>query len=215
VEFRLLYQGELLSSGNHSRVENKHAIRKSFHPQLSRLWKTNFGLRQLAAFEGNRANPRPNASEDDRIMAGVEALGKQQSMHGFNWLPVAMNRIALRCSLDILLLRPEGDVPIYGKSADQCVIQGADIDGQIKTLLDALQIPPQLQDLPNDARPDVDETPFFCVLHNDRLISEIRLSAKPLLLLPNTRQVRSCDAFALIHVKLNHVSPGTFDRYYD
>jgi len=172
-------------------------------------------LRQIAAFEGNRANPGANASEDDCVMAGIDALGRQQSMHGFNWLPVAMKRIALRCSLDILLLRPEGDVPVYGRAVSSFVMKRADIDGQIKTLLDALQIPPQLQDLPNDSRPDVNETPFFCVLHNDQLISEIRLSAEPLLLLPNTRQVRSFDAFALIHVKLNHASPGTFDRYYD
>jgi len=51
LEFRLLYQGELLPCGNsNKRVPEKHAIRKSLHPQLKRLWnmQATSGQRRLA-----------------------------------------------------------------------------------------------------------------------------------------------------------------------
>jgi hypothetical protein len=45
VEFRLLYEGELLpSAGTNKRTAEKHAIRRAFHPQLRRLWNTNSNL---------------------------------------------------------------------------------------------------------------------------------------------------------------------------
>jgi hypothetical protein len=48
MEFRLLYEGELLPSANQCRPSEKHAIRRSFHPQLRRLWSAEENLRELA-----------------------------------------------------------------------------------------------------------------------------------------------------------------------
>ena len=50
VEFRLLYEGELLPSGNVGRAAEKHAIRRVFNPQLRRLWSTENNLKALARF---------------------------------------------------------------------------------------------------------------------------------------------------------------------
>jgi hypothetical protein len=48
VEFRLLYSGRLLgASRNDNRPAQKHEIRRSFHPQLRRLWATNQNLQRM------------------------------------------------------------------------------------------------------------------------------------------------------------------------
>ena len=61
--------------------------------------------------------------------------------------------------------------------------------------------------------PQEDETPFFCLLEDDRLISEIRVNGDQLLLLPNERQVKANDSFVLIHVKLNPKYPGALGNF--
>ena len=50
-----------------------------------------------------------------------------------------------------------------------------DIDGQIKTLFDALGIPENTEETAN-ATPDKDEQPFFCLLQDDRLVTEVRVT---------------------------------------
>jgi hypothetical protein len=49
MEFRLLYEGELLPSSNAKRrPREKHVIRRAFHPQLRRLWHLSSNLQQVA-----------------------------------------------------------------------------------------------------------------------------------------------------------------------
>ena len=62
--------------------------------------------------------------------------------------------------------------------------------------------------------PQEDEDPFFCLLEDDRLISEVRVTTDQLLLLPNQRELKANDAHVIIHVKLNHRHPRTFDNYF-
>ena len=55
VEFRLLYAGELPSSGNKSRPDIKHAIRREFHPQLRKnsviqIIKVSISLHKIAPY---------------------------------------------------------------------------------------------------------------------------------------------------------------------
>lgn len=110
----------------------------------------------------------------------------------------------LRCSLDILLLRPEEPQYIYRQG---------DIDGQLKTLFDALRLPANSQET-GGVEPQDDETPFFCLLEDDRLISEVRITTDQLLMLPNREAVKANDAYAVIHVKLNHRNARTFGNYF-
>jgi hypothetical protein len=209
VEFRLIYEGVLPSSAGSSRhSEEKHQIRKSFHPQLRRLWKVKPGLQQLAAQWGTwavskyghekypRGNPWPEI--------GLIAMGENWNRNGFDFVPLVTEKIALRCSVDILLLRPEERKYIFEQS---------DIDGQLKTLFDALRIPKNGEST-GGASPSEDEKPFFCFLEDDRLISEVHVIADQLLLLPHERELKANQAFAVIHVRLHHNPPGTFDQYF-
>jgi hypothetical protein len=199
VEFHLLYSGQL-HSGNSDNVRvEKHAIRKIFHVQLRHLWATHPNLREMAVGRGAlvRSTTSDVAAEllpEDAFQAGLEFIGKNHNRNGFNFLPLVTKALCLRCALDILFLRRED-----GKS----LIQDGDIDGRLKTLFDAMKMTAQAQDLPTGARPDDNENPFFCLLEDDSLISEVHVNTAPLLMLPNSLAIDKHDAYLQIGVRLN------------
>jgi hypothetical protein len=64
VEFRLLYWGEVLASSNTKRRSaEKQAMRREFHPQLKRLWKTRRNLRFFLHDIGMRGAMRGDAGQ--------------------------------------------------------------------------------------------------------------------------------------------------------
>lgn len=133
MEFRLLYEGQL---GANRRPKEKHAIRRSFHPQLRHLWKIKNNLRQLAEHRStsylvSKQDPRPTTKEE-RIGIGIRAIGEHWSRAGFQLVPLVTRKHDVRCSLDILLLRPD---------EDRFILNSGDIDGRLKMLFDALRIP--------------------------------------------------------------------------
>lgn len=199
MEFRLLFEGKLPSSGNAS---EKHSIRKSFHPQLRELWRKNPSLRQLSINKGNDGTPV--TSEDERFARGIQAIGRNWNRAGYNLVPLVTPEMALRCSLDIVLLRPENE---HG------IVRNGDIDNKLKTLFDALRIPESATETGGE-KAGQDDDPLFVLLQDDGLISEVKVSTDQLLMLPNQRQVRSDDAHAIIHVRLNHRNARTFDNYF-
>jgi hypothetical protein len=198
--FRLLYQGPLPSSGNQSNVKWKHELRRSFHPQLRRLWSLLPNLRQYASYQSTEGT-----AGDERFQLGLKAIGRNWNVGEYDFVPLVTKKFALRCSLDILLLRP---------GEEQFILKQGDIDGQVKTLFDALKKPGETQEMPGNG-PEEDERPFFCLLEDDRLITEVHVNAEHLLLLPGHKDVQATDSFVVIHVKINHRHPGTFDRWFD
>ena len=142
--------------------------------------------------------------QDESIGKAFVHIGNNWNRSGYQCVPLVTQELALRCSLDILLLRP---------GEDKFIFEQGDIDGQVKTLFDALKIPKNLAEAGGTA-PGKDETPFFCLLEDDKLISEVRVVSDRLLLLPHEREVKANDAFAVIHVRINHKTPGTFDQWF-
>jgi hypothetical protein len=205
VEFRLLFEGKLPSHGD---AQDKQKIRQSFHPQLRRLWSLNPNLRQLAAHKSSGARSAgfdyAATVEQERFELGLKVMGRQWNKAGCDLLPLVTSEMALRCSLDIVLLRPE---------EEKFIFKMGDIDGQLKTLFDGLRIPNNLQER-GGIETQGDEVPLFCLLEDDRLITEVRVTTDQLLLLPNQREVRADDAHAVIHVKINHKNARTFDNYF-
>ena len=202
VEFRLLYSGDLPASGNRTRGrgEDKHRIRRVLHPQLRRLWTINTNLRKLAVKTkkgawhidiGNSLVP----TENQRFENGIRTIGKNWNRQGYDFLPLVTEDFTLRCRLDILLLRPGEKKHIY------CM---GDIDGQLKTLFDGFRIPKDEEDIGKNDGPQEDEIPFFCLLEDDNLITEVHVVTDQLLLLPDHKIAKATDAFVVIDVKLNH-----------
>jgi hypothetical protein len=211
IEFRLIYQGKLPPSGNSNRrPAEKHEIRRYFHPQLRRLWGTQSNLRQLARDRYVRHcvtvhhMPASQVPLKDSLELYLKIVGEQWNRASYHLVPLVTREFVLRCSLDILLLRP-GD--------NQLIFEQGDIDGQLKTLFDALRIPANREEA-GSVDPHEDEDPFFCLLEDDKLISEVRVNSDELLLLPGQKDLEPNDSFVVIHVRLNHKYAGTFDRYF-
>jgi hypothetical protein len=91
----------------------------------------------------------------------------------FRFVPLVDSKSYLIAELQITMLRPGPPGSI--------VTQTGDIDNRLKTLLDALKMPEGLNDLPSDAAPSSDEDPFYCLLEDDRLITNIDIQTAQLL----------------------------------
>lgn len=155
MEFTLYYRGELKANG---KPADKHAIRRRFHLQLRDLW-THLPL-QVFAEKLLRVAP-PND------------LGIFRERHGFTFAPLVCESLGLIAELDVRLLWPGAPGAI--------VTSGGDIDNRLKTLLDALKYPSEETALPAGAAPGDDETPFFCLLEDDSLISKLTVETGRLL----------------------------------
>lgn len=91
------------------------------------------------------------------------------------------------------------------------LVRSGDIDGRLKTLFDALRIPTNLDET-GGMGPQDGENPFYCLLEDDKLISEINVSTDQLLLLPREREVKANDAFLVIRVKVWPTKVAQFNQ---
>lgn len=212
MEFRLVYSGRVLgASRSNTRPELKHEIRREFHPQLRRLWQTNESLREVTkrtgyayhldhrdehdAWEyGKYDGDVKGFDEADSLFRemGADVIPDKWERSGFRFWPLVTEQYCIRCSLDILFLRPE---------EPGLLIRSGDIDGRLKTVFDALRMPKN-RDETGGVGPCNDENPFFCLLEDDKLVSEVRVVTDHLLLLPRERELKANDALLVIHVKL-------------
>jgi hypothetical protein len=88
------------------------------------------------------------------------------------------------------------------------LIKGGDLDNRIKTLFDALRLPKSLEEVNGE----VQDEPIFCLFEDDRLISEFRIVADHLLLLPKETEANPNDVFLVIDVTL-HAFAGSRYQY--
>jgi hypothetical protein len=163
IGFRLIYEGELLSAqadGDAVR-RNKHAIRKQLHVQLKELWKQNMMLQSIK----NTPPARGWSGE-----SGLRQDAEKYKRGDYEFIPLVTSRFYLVCSLDILFLRRE---------APGSIVQGGDIDNRIKTLFDGLRLPEGNLDITETITED--EKPFYCLLQDDRLIVEAKITTDRLL----------------------------------
>jgi len=155
MEFRLIYEGPLRSNGD---VPHKHQIRKILHPQLKELW-----------------HQRP-LNEYRELLEPVSKKGEVsviKTVGEFQFAPLVTSRLDLVAELDVVLLRPE--------EPGRIVTMTGDIDNRLKTLFDALRCPNNEQEIPEGERPQADETPFFCLMEDDALITSIKVTSDRLL----------------------------------
>lgn len=154
MEFRLTYRGPL--KGNAATVEDKQLLRRSFHSQLKQLWS----LEPLKS--------RADLLAEQTVMPSSVIFDRV----GFKFAPLISERLFLHADLEVLFLRPEPKGFILRG--------GGDIDNRLKTLLDSLRMPHNLQELPKDDKPNDSECPFFCLLEDDSLVTSVSVSADQL-----------------------------------
>lgn len=169
MEFRLTYEGLLLSGVKEtdSRKAHKHEIRRQFHPQLRQYWGIHPGLKVLA--ESTWDGGLPSNAEP----ATIEALARRFTRSsGHRFVPLVREELSLMCKLEILLLRrPEANSHVYSKG---------DLDNRVKTIVDALKIPSDGNELPGSG-PGKDEDPFFVLLEEDKLLTHLSVETDYLL----------------------------------
>jgi hypothetical protein len=178
MEFRLLYDGRLPSQkkGN-ARVAEKHAIRKVFHKQLAALWEQHPALQRLTSHGQQKE------------------IAEEFSRSGFNFVPLINQKVGgAFAALDILFLR---------RDHPGNLVQSGDIDNRIKVLFDALKVPKYSSDIGEDVTPDEDETPFYCLLEDDALITSVNITTDRLLspFVEGSHEHILSDVFLVIQVK--------------
>lgn len=210
MQFRLLYSGRLLGASKDTpRASHKHEIRCDLSPQLKRLWETKPNLKRAARYQAQgwlekhpddqkAIEQLPSDGEIYETLCGygLDYMAQRWARAGQGFIPLVTGEMGLRCKIDVLFLRPE---------EPGMIIKGADLDNRLKTLFDGLRLPTDGTEMGN-AVPDAE--PIYCLLEDDRLISEIRVVADHLLLLPKEREVTPNDVFLVLDVVLESSSSG-------
>lgn len=153
MRLTLHYRGSLKSN---CRLTHKHEFRKHFHPQLKTLW-----------------TQKPLNEQPELLAAGSVGNSLLRSCGSFTFAPLVNAQMNVVAELTITLLRPE---PPGG-----LLTQGGDIDNRLKTLFDALRMPQHLNELPTGEMPTSGESPFFCLLENDTLVTAVAVRTEQLL----------------------------------
>ncbi|MFQ5792074.1 MAG: hypothetical protein ACE5JJ_04305 [Nitrospinota bacterium] len=154
MEFRLAYRGQLKPNGD---VKHKQKLRRAFHPQLRELWEQP-PLKVVAD------------KHPEFLRAAPSNISLVENVGGFQFVPLVNEHLKLIAQLDITLLRP----------GPPGVTKGGDIDNRLKTLLDALRMPKE-NELPSNDAPKDKETPFFCLLEDDALVTGLSVTTDRLL----------------------------------
>ena len=179
LEFTLVYEGPLLAY-KEDRAPHKQSIRKQLHPQLRLLWQHRLP---------HWMNSNQVSGSIRRWEAGppkVEQIASLYRVGDCGFVPLVTEHLVVACKLDILFLRREVGL---GR-----IVQGGDIDNRLKTLFDALRIPKDTGEL-GGAVLSEDDNPFFCLLQDDILITDVRIRADTLL---TPKENDSDDAVKLI-----------------
>lgn len=166
MQFRLTYEGELVSTQDNDqsqfddrRRKQKHALRKWFHPQLQHLWATHPMLKLR-----NQSVP-----EQENYMART---AKEYSCDGYNYVPVLRKGDHAICHIETLFLR---------RQMPGGLIRGGDLDNRMKTLYDALRMPNNPSEMKDIPGPEEHEKPFLVLLEEDNLITHTAIETDILL----------------------------------
>jgi hypothetical protein len=190
MRFRLTYEGELRSTQRDPQngqrdplAKHKHAIRKVFHGQLRQLWETSKFLKEVGV---NKLELHVRPSNVPRMLGvgyvgvgprGVIPLAKYLASNfernGYRFAPLVCEEFSLLCNLDVLFLRRDRPLGVLSNAGD--------LDNRIKTLIDALRVPKNPNELVGNEAPASDEDPFFCLLEDDDLVTGFTVQADTLL----------------------------------
>lgn len=199
MKFTLTYDGSLPSAGNARKAKAIWEMRKAFHPQLEDLLHNHPALGQLGqndqypiqgammlqghhSLTGRLPLVEPFLQDPNFVPGQTANLNAPITKHGHQFRPLVRDTYALHCGLKIVFLRKEPPGRVY---------QGGDLDGRIKTLLDALAMPQHVEQVRQDPHAP---SPMLCVLEDDTLVSGLHVESERLL----TDQSHSQDYVRLV-----------------
>ncbi len=190
MKFTLTYEGRLPSS-NRPKIEDVWKIRKEIEPQIKDLWASHPALKFVEdnrhfpkhggapLVQAHHLHPGPVLSVRMADLQGIgsgeildlcEPIKKQSRIGGTAWFrPLVRHSYALHCGLKIVFLRHEPPGKVY---------QGGDIDNRVATLLDALAMPKNIEQVleNNDER-----NAIYCLMEGDAMLSGYGVESERLL----------------------------------
>ena len=154
MRFPLSYEGPLPASGNThgkrlAKLPHIWRIRDAIHPQIK------------AVYDNHPAFASPSTSQS---RAAMIALNRPIVVGGHDFYPLARTAFFLKCELDI-------EMHVNHQIAS-LVSNVGDLDNRLKTLLDALRMPHDPQEI-QGYMPAIGE--YCCLLENDVLISALKI----------------------------------------
>jgi hypothetical protein len=208
MQFRLTYRGPLKAEGRKDpRAKEKHAIRRAIRPQLAEVWNTHPFLRAFmqAHIRSQRVDVNVSAPTLEELREKMlvteydsftvaQKIAKRFAHGGYSFLPLVgavFDGIQTACALDVLFLRRDGPGSL--------IKSGGDIDNRLKVLFDALKMP-RPGEFDSSVPPAPDEDPFFCLVEDDSLITEIKVTTDRLLT-PQADDEHLHDVHLVIHVR--------------
>lgn len=155
MRFRLIFEGEI-PPRQQTNLGVINSIRETLVPQITALWR----FPPLSEKWDWIRVPTENLLD----YAVVELRGSRM------YIPIISKRCDLQCELDITFLRPQAPGQLVG--------DGGDIDNRVKTLLDALSVPPPAQTDMSTMGPF---RPVYCLLQDDALVTKLSVETDRLL----------------------------------
>lgn len=185
MKFTLTYDGSLPASANKPKNQAKWDIRQELHPQLKDLWTSHPALHEIeetrhypkrggaTLTQVHHLYPGPVTNHPRILNTGSEIelldLCEPINKHGVWFKPLVRESYALHCGLKITFLRQEPPGKVY---------QSGDLDGRMKTLLDALAMPQHKEQILGQS---TKFDPIFCLLEDDALVSGLQIESERLL----------------------------------
>jgi hypothetical protein len=114
-----------------------------------------------------------------------------KAAYGFVFIPLVCQDLGLTCSVDVMFLRRDEPGSIINS--------GGDIDNRLKVLFDGLRIPQNAEELAGD-QPTAPNERFFCLMEDDKLITEVKVTTDRLLRPCGTNEAEN-DVELIIWVK--------------
>lgn len=193
MQFRLIYQGPLPAETSRPRTKYKHLIRQQFHKQIRELYhRSNL----LSDYYLKRTAERVRDGEK-QLVPLLEIEADKHARCGYRFVPFINEGQGVACSLDILFLRRDGP--------GNLIRSGGDIDNRLKVLFDGMRMPGNCDEL-KGMPPEDGEDPFFCLMEDDALITEVKVTTDRLLIPPQDAE-REHDVHLVIDVHTRIVDP--------
>lgn len=198
MEFRLVYDGRLpAASQNDARAKDKHRIRRAFAPQLATLREVHPRLKHDARYGPESGTLLDLGDITPRLKHPSPGPAVALTVKGRQFVPLITKAHGIGCALDILFLRRD--------QPGGLVRPGGDIDNRIKVLFDALKMPTRDDEVFGEL--DDDPQLFHCLLEDDQLITELKVTTDRLLL-PKRDDEEDTDVRLIVHVHTIVLDPG-------
>lgn len=158
MRFRLLYEGPIAPRRRASLLDI-HAIRIALAPQIRELW------------QHSPLRPEAERMLKEQYDIPTSQVGILEARGTTVFAPLVSKRLELICELDIVFLRRQAPGQLIG--------EGGDIDNRVKTLLDALSMPPPAQQ--KHFEDALSSDPIHCLLQDDSLVTKLSVETDRLL----------------------------------